>query len=59
MQEAKRAMRDAPDDHRPYLFLARRFAGSHRATRYLLEAESRGYHPTHEQRISIIRGDGS
>jgi Flp pilus assembly protein TadD len=59
VDEAKRAIKDRPRDHRPYLFLARRFAGSPQAARLLLEAEARGYQPTAEQRMAIIRGDGS
>jgi len=54
--QARRAMQERPHDPRPYVFLARLFAGSVQAPGYLFEAERLGYMPTAEDRAEILRG---
>ena len=56
---ARRAMKERPHDARPYVYVARIFAGSVQAPAYLIEAERRGYRPTPEERQEILHGSRS
>jgi len=54
--QARKAMQERPHDPRPYVFLARLFAGSVQAPGYLFEAQRLGYRPTAADRTAILGG---
>ncbi|MEE8107411.1 MAG: tetratricopeptide repeat protein [Planctomycetota bacterium] len=53
-KHVRAAMQARPHDASPHLFLARRYAGTRRATGHLFEAERRGYRASARERDEIL-----